>query len=103
LPVTPPRVSPAASTALPAPAAAVSGGPGALVFSVSEDAWIQVVDAAGRRFSKYLHAGASDSLRGKPPFRLVIGNAAQVKVTYNDQLVDLKPHIGNKVARLTLE
>jgi len=96
----PPSPPPAPVSNTPGPIAA---GNGALAFMASDDAWIQVVDAGGQRYSRLLRAGASDGLRGKPPFRLVIGNAAQVKVTYNDQQVDLTPHIGERVARLTLE
>jgi cytoskeleton protein RodZ len=40
---------------------------------------------------------------GRTPLSLVIGNAAAVRLTYNDQPVDLKPHIQIEVARLTLE
>jgi cytoskeleton protein RodZ len=74
-----------------------------LRFRVDDDAWIQVVDGAGQRYSRLVRAGGSETLRGKPPFRLVIGNAAQVKLDYNDHSIDLTPFIGEKVARLTLE
>jgi len=40
---------------------------------------------------------------GRPPLSLVIGNAAAVRLTYNDKPVDLRPHIQIEVARLTLE
>jgi len=33
----------------------------------------------------------------------VIGNAANVRLTYNDQAVDLKPYIRSRSARLTLQ
>jgi cytoskeleton protein RodZ len=69
----------------------------------SVDAWIQVVDGKGHRFSKLVRAGHPETLSGDPPFTLVVGNAAYVKVTYNGQIIDLKPYIGEKVARLTLE
>lgn len=74
-----------------------------LQFLSAEDAWIQVVDAQGQRFSKLVRAGVAEKLTGKPPYKLVVGNAASVKLTYNGQLIDLKPFIGEKVARLTLE
>ena len=75
----------------------------ALRFTASDVSWIQVVDGQGRRFSKLLPAGGSDSLNGTPPFRVVVGNAAAVKLHYNSQMIDLRPFTGDKVARLTLE
>jgi cytoskeleton protein RodZ len=41
-------------------------------------------------------------VRGRPPFELVIGNAAHVRLTYDGNPVDLEPHIRGEVARLTL-
>jgi len=40
---------------------------------------------------------------GAPPLKLVVGNARGVRLNYGDQLVDLSPHIGVTVARLTLQ
>jgi cytoskeleton protein RodZ len=43
-------------------------------------------------------------LHGKPPFSLAIGNAAQVKLVYNNKPIDLAPHINayGGTARLSL-
>lgn len=94
-PTSPPSVQP--QPAKPAPSGSV------LRFRVEDDAWIQVVDGAGQRFSRLVRAGSTETLRGTPPFKLVVGNAAQVKLDYNDHAIDLAPFIGDKVARLTLE
>jgi cytoskeleton protein RodZ len=72
-------------------------------FEPATDAWIQVVDAKGARFSKLVIAGTKETFSGMPPFRLVVGEAALVKLTYNGHSIDLAPFIGQKVARLTLE
>jgi len=72
-------------------------------FEPATDAWIQVVDAKGARFSKLVIAGSTEAFSGMPPFRLVVGEAALVKLTYNGHSIDLAPFIGQKVARLTLE
>jgi len=40
---------------------------------------------------------------GVPPFEVVIGNAQQVRLFYNDKPVDLIPHVKVEVARFTLE
>lgn len=106
---TPPAaIKPAAPEAIAAPPnanadAGVKSGPRSMRFEPSQDAWIQVVDAKGSRFSKLVRAGAVESFSGEPPFRLVVGEAALVKLTYNGHGIDLTPFIGQKVARLTLE
>jgi len=41
-------------------------------------------------------------VRGKPPYQLVIGNASNVRVLYDDKLIDLAPHTRQDVARLTV-
>jgi cytoskeleton protein RodZ len=40
---------------------------------------------------------------GPPPLDLVIGNAADVTLTWKGKRVDLAPHTRQNVARLTLE
>ncbi|MFN3593166.1 MAG: RodZ domain-containing protein [Thiobacillaceae bacterium] len=90
--------APEPAAAQPAATAKVS-----MRFSPTEDAWIQVVDSQGMRFSKLVRAGASEVVSGTPPFKLVVGNAANVSLVYNGHNIDLKPFIGEKVARLTLE
>jgi len=74
-----------------------------LRFLATQDAWVQVVDGQGKRFSRLIRAGVSDSISGTAPFKLVVGEAAQVRLTYDGYAIDLAPFIGQKVARLTLE
>ncbi len=104
--VVPPAAAPAPVPAKPqesAPTPAKHAGAPVLRFAASADAWIQVVDGKGKRFSKLVKSGSSESFSGEAPFRLVVGEARQVKLTYNGHSVDLVPFIGEKVARLTLE
>ncbi|MEW5786355.1 MAG: RodZ domain-containing protein [Pseudomonadota bacterium] len=75
----------------------------ALRFEPSQDAWIQVVDGKGNRFSKLVRTGTVETFSGDPPFRLVVGEAAKVRMSYDGHVIDLTPFIGQKVARLTLE
>lgn len=93
----------AARSEPPVTAPTPAAGRHALRFRVREDAWIQVVDSQGLRYSKLLQAGQSEALQGTPPFRLVVGNAAHVDLTYDGRAIDISPFIGEKVARLTLE
>ncbi|MBI5331894.1 MAG: DUF4115 domain-containing protein [Betaproteobacteria bacterium] len=105
-PVAAPPPAAAKPPAKPAETAAPAAKPVAaqgLRFAAATDAWIQVVDGKGKRFSKLVKAGAVETFSGEPPFKLVVGEAAQVKMSYNGHSVDLLPFIGEKVARLTLE
>jgi cytoskeleton protein RodZ len=62
-----------------------------------------VRDGTGRSLVSSLNpAGTERAVHGQPPFELVIGNAAHVRLTYDGKPVDLKPHIRGKVARFTL-
>ncbi len=102
----PAAVKPAAPEAMAAPSNAetnVKSGARSMRFEPAQDAWIQVVDGKGNRFSRLVRAGTAESFSGEPPFRLVVGEAALVKLTYNGHSIDLSPFIGQKVARLTLE
>lgn len=85
------------------PAPGKPAGAHSLRFEPAQDAWIQVVDGKGNRFSKLVRAGSAESFSGEPPFRLVVGEAARVRMSYDGHVIDLTPFIGQKVARLTLE
>lgn len=79
--------------------------PGAhrLVVRTDGEAWIEIKDAADRMLVSSLNAPGSERVvRGRPPYSLVIGNASQVRITYDDKLIDLAPHTRQDVARLTL-
>ncbi len=106
-PPTAPAASPRADnppeTAASTVAETQSQGRVSMRFAPAEDSWIQVVDGKGMRFSKLVRGGSSEVVSGTPPFRLVVGNAATVSLVYNGHVIDLKPYIGEKVARLTLE
>jgi cytoskeleton protein RodZ len=74
-----------------------------LVLRMEAQAWLEVRDGSGRSLVSSLNpAGSERAVRGQPPFQLVIGNAAHVKLTYDGKPVDLAPHIRGDVARLTL-
>jgi cytoskeleton protein RodZ len=99
-PVAPAAVAVPASSALPV---ADVGGQ-RLQFVFDGDAWVEVKDKSGKVvFYQLNQKGSQQSVRGNPPFSLVIGNAAHVRLTYNDKPVDLAPHIKVDVARLTIE
>jgi len=75
-----------------------------LAFVFENRSWLEVVDAD----AKVLHsaenpAGTQLSLSGKPPFDVVIGNAAKVKLSYGERVIDLLPYTRADVARLKVE
>jgi len=104
-----PPATPAAGTTEPAevdaPAApetpAVSG---VLHLEFGDKSWVEIKDASGRMLHRQLNPpGTRIDIPGQPPFDVVIGNAAQARVTYNGRPIDLKPFIEATVARFTLE
>jgi cytoskeleton protein RodZ len=100
-PIPAPAPVPAAA---PAPATE-AGQAGRVVQLVAEqaDAWVEVVAGNNKRYSRLLKVGEQLTLRGTPPFQLVVGNAAGVRLSYDGRAIDLTPHTGKTVARLTLE
>jgi len=97
-----PQVDSAPSKPVTTPA--VPSGQPALRFSFRDEAWVEVRDGTGRIVFSQLNAtGDEELVTGKPPFSLVVGNAAHVDLTYNDKPVDLLPHVRVRVARLTLK
>ena len=97
-----------ASSPAPAQSPATDASPEAggkrLDFSFDGDAWVEVKDKGGKVIFYQLNPkGSQQSVRGAPPFSLVVGNSARVKLSYNGKPVDLAPHTKVDVARLTLE
>ncbi len=77
---------------------------GVLHLEFGDEAWVEIKDASGRMLHRQLNPpGSRVDVNGQPPFDVVIGNAAQVRVTYNGRPIDLKPFIAVTVARFTLE
>lgn len=75
-----------------------------IVLRTEAEAWLEVKDGAGRTLISSLNpAGSERTLRGQPPFEIVIGNAAAVKLTYDGKPVDLRPYTKVQVARFTLK
>lgn len=81
----------------------VTSGPHRLVVRTEGEAWIEIKDAADRMLVSSLNPPGSERVvRGKPPYSLVIGNASNVTVLYDDKPIDLAPHTKQDVARLTV-
>jgi cytoskeleton protein RodZ len=106
-PLTPvtPEQAPAMPDEAGAPAAPQNpAASGALHLEFGADAWVEIKDAGGQMLlRKQNPAGSRVDLQGRPPFDMVVGNAAQTKMTYNGRPIDLTPYIDATVARFTLE
>jgi cytoskeleton protein RodZ len=79
-------------------------GKSVLHLEFGDESWVEIKDASGRMLHRQLNLPASSAdVRGQPPFDVVIGNAAQARITYNGRPIDLKPFTDGTVARFTLE
>ena len=83
---------------------AVRTGGRELYFRFDQESWVEIRDRNDKViFSKLNRAGSEERVSAAPPLKLVVGNARGVRLSYDDQAVDLAPHTGVTVARLTLE
>ena len=66
--------------------------------------WVEIKQANGKILMSQLNQpGSRQQIDGKPPFDVVIGNAASVHLKYDGEQVDLRPFFKIDVARLKLE
>jgi cytoskeleton protein RodZ len=92
----------------PAPLAAkdavAAPSEGRIRLEFDSDSWVEIRGRDGQTLMSQLNpAGSRRTVVGQPPLSLVIGNAAAVRLTYNDSPVDLKSYVQIEVARLTLK
>lgn len=102
-----PEAGPAALAQPAAPAPAVKSAAVAvpelrLVFGRSS--WVDIRDASGAQLLNGVQPADSEkTLTGTPPFSLVIGNAAHVRLERSGRSITLEPAPSSGVARLTVE
>lgn len=88
----------------PLPSKAATPGERELYFRFEQESWVEIRDRNDKViFSKLNRAGSEERVAAVPPLKLVVGNARSVRLRYGEQDVDLAPHIGVTVARLTLQ
>ncbi|WP_104204496.1 RodZ domain-containing protein [Billgrantia saliphila] len=75
-----------------------------LELAFNEQSWTEIFDANDRRvFVGLQEPGTTATVEGEPPFRLTIGNASAVELSWAGESVDLGARAGaNNVARFTL-
>ena len=101
-----PVAAPAAAAEIAAPPSPQpsSGGEGRIRLEFGGESWVEIKDGDGKMLMSQLNpTGSRRVVSGRSPLSLVIGNAANVRLIYNDKPVDLKPYIQIEVARLTLD
>lgn len=93
--------APPAEAPLPAPAPA--DRPAELRLLVSDDCWVDVTDATGKRIVAR-NTASGDNLRlfGQAPFDVILGNASAVTMTLNGRPVDTTPQPGRRMLRLSV-
>jgi len=81
-----------------------SDGGSVLKFRFHGDSWVEIRDGKGKLLlSKLNSAGSEAEVTGRPPFSVIVGNAPEVRLYYNDREFDLEPHTKVAVARFTVE
>ncbi len=78
---------------------------GTLHLKFNADSWVKVVDGSKATILEQLRKGGSEQIiTGKRPLSVVLGNAAGVRLSYNDKDIDLSSYKKQDgTARLTLE
>jgi cytoskeleton protein RodZ len=75
-----------------------------LYMKFDEESWVEVRDRNDKLLlARLIPAGSEERMTVALPLKLVVGNARGVHVSYGNYPVNLTPHTGDTVARLTLE
>ncbi|MDE2400924.1 MAG: DUF4115 domain-containing protein [Burkholderiales bacterium] len=75
-----------------------------LVLLSRDPSWVEVRDAKGNKLlARNLDAGETVKLDGDRPFKVVLGNAPSMQITYQGKAVDLASYTRNNVARFELK
>ncbi|GHA23314.1 RodZ domain-containing protein [Oceanisphaera arctica] len=99
--VTEPTAAPAVATIVETETPAAD--PRLLAMNFTDDCWIKVTDGRGRVLAEGVQkARQALSLKGEPPFRLILGAPHAASVEYMNKAVDLSSFSAGRVARLTV-
>jgi len=85
------------------PVAASAEGHQRLHLRFTQDSWVDIKDATGKRlFYDIGKEGTSRDLEGIAPFKILLGHAPGVELDFNDERIDHVPFQRNGVARFSL-
>jgi len=75
-----------------------------IVLQFTDKSWVKITDSTGDKlFSRLGNPGEVVNVAGTAPFRVVIGRASVVIMSYQENFIDLDPLTKNEVARFTLD
>jgi cytoskeleton protein RodZ len=81
-----------------------AGGNDHLQIVFTDDCWLEIEDAFGNLiYGDLNHDKEVLDLFGVAPFKLLVGKASAVTVTYNDRPVDFEGNTFNNTAKLVIE
>ncbi len=81
----------------------VADGDDILVFSFSDDCWLEISDASGRvLIAELQEKGDNQRVFGQAPFEVMLGNARVATLTLNGEVVSIEPRPGRKTLRFTV-
>jgi cytoskeleton protein RodZ len=103
-PTAPSPAPPAKPEARPLVPVAATGSGGVIKLRFKGKSWVEVRDARGQILLTGLNdAGSETEVSGRPPFKVIVGNAPDVRLFFNDRELNLEPHMRDAVARMTVE
>ncbi len=74
-----------------------------LVFSFSDDCWLEVKDSTGSvLIAELQRKGDNQRVFGQPPFEVMLGNARAVTLTHNGDVVSVQAKPGKKTLRFAV-
>ena len=75
-----------------------------LMMAFDKDCWVEIKDGNGKMILSDLYAsGSTIEQVVTAPIEILLGRSSGVtKMTFNDEVIDLKPHTRKDIARLTL-
>jgi cytoskeleton protein RodZ len=94
--------APGATTTVDAGSVVAAGG-SVIRLKFRGSAWVEIKDGRGKVLLSRNNPGGSEAeVIGKGPFSVVVGNAPEVTLFFNDREFDLEPHTRVAVARFTV-
>ena len=88
----------------PAPSQPLNESESLLLLTFSGSSWVEVTDASGKVVVSQT-AGAGEAIQptGRPPFSVVIGDAAKATVKVRGEAFNLEPVTRANIARFTVK
>lgn len=81
----------------------IAAGGGVVRLRFKGSSWVEIKDGRGKLLLSRVNPGGSEAeVSGRPPFSVIVGNAPDVELTYNNRSFDLEPYTRVAVARFTL-